>query len=156
MHVRAARRWVLPGVLLAVVLAGSVIAYVATRGDERSSDAADRTGATTQKSEGGNVTVEVTWNGIGAGPVFEVKLDTHSVDLDGIDLSTLALLRVGGREVAPASWEAPKGGHHRAGMLSFPATAADGMPLIGPESTIVELVMRDVAGVPERIFTWRP
>jgi hypothetical protein len=42
-----------------------------------------------QTSEGGQVTVKVTWKGTqgaDAGPVFAVALDTHSVDLDGIDL----------------------------------------------------------------------
>ena len=60
----------------------------------------------------------------------------------------------GGREVAPSGWDAPKGGHHREGTLTFPAAAADGAPVIGPDTRAVELVVRDVAGVPERRFQW--
>lgn len=82
-------------------------------------------------------------------------MDTHAVDLDGYDLGQLAVLRTdGGREVRPSGWDAPKGGHHRSGTLTFPATAADGSPLIGPTTRAIELVIRDVGGVPERRFRW--
>ncbi len=109
----------------------------------------------TQTSEGGQVTVAVTWEGRAAGPVFVVTLDTHSVDLDAVDLSQLAVLRADpGGEVRPTGWDAPKGGHHRSGTLAFPATAADGSPIIGPNTTRVELTIRDVAGVPARTFRW--
>ena len=114
------------------------------------------TGAT-QRSEGGQVTVAVTWGGEEAGPVFRVVMDTHAVDLDGYDLRQLAVLRVAdGREVRPSGWDAPKGGHHREGALTFPATLPDGSPTLGPSTGPVELVIRDVAGVPERTFRWMP
>ena len=107
----------------------------------------------TQRQEGGQVTVAATWNGPNAGPVFTVALDTHSVDLDGIDLSSLAVLRTPAGDVAATEWAAPKGGHHRSGELRFPATTPDGRPTLGMGP--VELVVRDVAGVPERSFRWR-
>jgi hypothetical protein len=99
------------------------------------------------------VTVAATWNGPDAGPVFTVVLDTHSVDLDSIDLTRLAVLRTPTGEIAATEWSAPKGGHHRSGELRFPATTADGRPTLanGP----VELVVRDVAGVAERSFRWQ-
>ena len=57
--------------------------------------------------------------------VFAVAMDTHSVDLDGYDLSTLVVLQTGdGRETMPVSWDAPKGGHHRKGKLVFSDNAA--------------------------------
>lgn len=111
----------------------------------------------TQTSEGGQVTVKVTWQVAEAGPLFAVVMDTHSVDLDGIDLRTLAVLRTDdGREARPISWDAPKGGHHREGSLSFPPTAADGSPLIGDSTETIILTIRDVAGVAERSFQWSP
>ena len=60
------------------------------------------TATATQTNEGGQVTVQVTWQGPSAGPVFSVVLDTHSGDLDGYDLKQLASLRTAsGREVRP-------------------------------------------------------
>jgi hypothetical protein len=111
-------------------------------------------GGATQTSEGGQVTIKATWNGVSTGPLFDIVMDTHAVDLDGYDLVQLAVLRVDGREVQPTSWVAPKGGHHRQGALSFPATASDGKPLIETATRTIELVISDVAGVPERVFRW--
>lgn len=114
-------------------------------------------GAATQKSEGGQVTVAVTWPGLGAGSTLRVTLDTHAVDLDGYDLRQLAVLRIdGARELQPTGWDAPAGGHHREGSLTFPATFPDGGATIGPSTRSVELIIRDVAGVPERTFRWTP
>ena len=119
--------------------------------------AAAPSSAATQTNEGGQVTVKATWQGPSAGPVFTVVMDTHAVDLDGYDLKQLAALRIdGGREVQPAGWDAPKGGHHREGTLTFPVTAADGRPLIGSDTRTIELIIRDVAGVRERDLRWTP
>jgi hypothetical protein len=119
--------------------------------------AAAVSGAATQTNEGGQVTIKATWQGPSTGPVFEIVMDTHAVDLDGYDLKQLAVLRIdGAREAQPISWEAPKGGHHREGSLTFPTTAADGRPLIGSDTRTVELIIRDVAGVTERVFRWTP
>jgi hypothetical protein len=106
-------------------------------------------------SEGGGVTIKVTWQGPDAGPVFAVVMDTHSIDLDGYNLRELATLRTDeGAEVHPSGWDAPKGGHHRSGSLTFPATTADGAPLIGPSTKSLELTVRGVAGVNERKLKW--
>jgi len=113
-------------------------------------------GAAIQTNEGGQVTVIVTWHGKRAGPVFSVEMDTHAVDLDGYDLRQLAVLRLDqGQEIASSSWNALAGGHHRTGTLGFPATHPDGTPVIGPKTQRIELVIRNVSGVPERIFQWR-
>jgi hypothetical protein len=119
-----------------------------------SAPVADKASDATRVNEGGQVTIKATWNRASATPIFDVVMDTHAVDLDGYDLGQLAVLRVNGREIQPVSWEAPKGGHHRQGTLSFPATASDGTPLIGADTSAVELIIRDVAGVPERVFQW--
>ncbi|HEU5318634.1 MAG TPA: hypothetical protein VFX49_21150 [Chloroflexota bacterium] len=119
------------------------------------SDAQTKPGdALTRKDEQAQVTVEVTWAGPAAGPVFGVVMDTHVVDLDGYDLRELATLRTATAEgVRPVEWQAPKGGHHRKGTLSFPA-AIEGKAVVTPGTGPMELVIRDVAGVPARRFTW--
>ena len=72
-----------------------------------------------QRHEAGAVTVVASWLA-DLTPTTRVVLDTHSVDLDAFDLSQLARVRLnGGAWVAPTKWDAPNGGHHRAGMLSF-------------------------------------
>jgi hypothetical protein len=84
-------------------------------------------------------------------------MDTHAVDLDGYDLGQLAVLRVDdGDAIQPSGWEAPKGGHHRKGTLTFPSATSDGRDVLGAETGTVELIIRDVAGVPERSFRWTP
>ncbi len=118
--------------------------------------AAPASGGATQTNEGGQVTVKATWKGVSTGPVFDIVMDTHAVDLDGFDLKQLAMLRVDGREIQPAGWDAPKGGHHRSGTLSFSATGSDGRRLLTADTRSIELIIRDIAGVPDRVFLWRP
>jgi hypothetical protein len=151
--------WALPLVVL-ILLAGIALwiwrPAASTRQASTAPAAALSDGAT-QSNESGQVTIAATWLGSSAGPVFNVAMNTHAVDLDGYDLKQLAVLRVdGGREMQPSSWEAPKGGHHRSGTLTFPTTTADGKPFISADTHTVELVIRGVAGVPERVFIWRP
>jgi hypothetical protein len=111
--------------------------------------------APTQTNTGGQVTVAVTWQGSTAEPAFTVVLDTHTVNLDRYDLRLLAVLRTDqGQEARPLGWDAPAGGHHREGRLTFPATTIDGSPLFDPSVRAIELVIRNVAGVPERVFRW--
>ncbi len=111
-------------------------------------------GSTTQTNEGGEVTVTATWAGQSTGPVFTVALNTHSVALDTIDLGKQATLRVDGVSVPATGWNAPTDSHHRSGTLTFPTTSAEGKPIISPQTRTVELIIRDVAGVPERSFLW--
>lgn len=98
---------------------------------------------------GGGVTVKVTPTSMapGAPLAFDVAMDTHSVDLTD-DLLKVAVLRdEQGTEYKPTVWDgAGPGGHHRQGTLKFPA-----MP--GSPKTVI-LVLKDVAGVPERVFQW--
>ena len=83
--------------------------------------------------------------------VFEISLTTHSVDLS-MDMATLATLTTDdGRTVQATLWDAPRGGHHVSGKLSFPASM-DGRPLL-EGATQLTLIIKDV-DAPERIFTW--
>jgi hypothetical protein len=82
---------------------------------------------------------------------FDVAMETHSVDLS-MDLAALSTLTTdAGRSVPATRWDAPLGGHHVAGKLSFPATV-DGMPLL-EGVTKLTLIVRDV-DAPERAFVW--
>lgn len=143
---------------LALVVAIGVAVAVRRSGSDAGAPADQASDVTaTRVSEGGQVTIKATWQGAAAGPVFFITMDTHSVDLDGIDLRDRAVLRTGeGVEVRPVAWDAPKGGHHREGTLSFPATAAGGDAVIRSDTRALDLVIRDVAGVPERTFQWLP
>jgi len=97
------------------------------------------------------VTVEVTpLNLPGGGPTldFEVAFNTHSVDLS-FDPATISILRDDqGREFPAVAWEgAGPGGHHRAGVLRFEVPQTD--------AKFIEVIIHDVAGVPERVFQWK-
>ncbi len=158
---RIATGWVRVG---AIALAGlAVIAGVllwarsnsGTTATPSSTTTTNQPGTVMRTNEGGQITVKVTWQGRNAGPVFAVEMDTHVVNLDGYDLRQLAVLRTDqGQEIQPASWNAASGGHHRNGMLTFPATTASGTSLIGPNTRSITLVIRNMGDVPERTFTW--
>jgi hypothetical protein len=111
--------------------------------------------ADAQTNVGGGVTVNVSRLDTAGAVVFKVVLDTHAVNLDSYDLAQLAVIRTpSGEEVAPLAWEAPAGGHHREGNLTFPVTVADGTPLIQADGGHLILVIRDIAGIAERAFHW--
>ncbi len=82
---------------------------------------------------------------------FDVALDTHSVDLS-MDLAALATLSTDtGITVQAALWDAPRGGHHVAGKLVFPATN-DGKSILDG-ATKLTLTIVDV-DVPSRVLEW--
>lgn len=82
---------------------------------------------------------------------FEVTLDTHSIDLS-MDLAALATLTTDtGQGVQAALWDAPLGGHHVSGTLSFPASV-ESKPILDGASKLT-LIIKDV-DAPERIFSW--
>ena len=82
---------------------------------------------------------------------FDVKMDTHSIDL-GMDISKLSTLSIdSGKTVEAVKWNAPMGGHHVEGTLSFPAII-DGMPLLeNSEEITIRIIDVDA---PARIFKW--
>ena len=102
----------------------------------------------------GAVTVEIIpldLNNVGQTLDFEVAMNTHSVNL-GMDLATLATLTADtGHTVRATGWDAPKGGHHVSGRLSFPASV-DGAPLLNGAKKLT-LTLQNV-DAPERTFTW--
>jgi hypothetical protein len=105
------------------------------------------TGAT-QTVSGGGVTVKATYLAQSAHESrFSVALDTHSVNLESYDLKTLSVLRDDtGLTMQPTGAENKGSGHHREIILTFPRPSMDRKWL--------ELVIKDVAGVKERVFRW--
>lgn len=101
-------------------------------------------------SDGGQVTASVSWSGPASGTAFDVKLDTHSVDLDALDLSNAVLRNDLGARLTPRPWAAPKGGHHREGTLAFDGDAASFLT----GAKWIELVLRGVGDLPERVLRW--
>jgi hypothetical protein len=80
-------------------------------------------------------------------PRFEVVLDTHSVNLDAYDLKALSLLRDdSGKTYQPVRAENKGSGHHREIAIVFPKVSAPAKRL--------ELVIKDIAGIKERSFSW--
>lgn len=103
----------------------------------------------------GAVTVEITPDNLdnpGDTLIFDVSMNTHSVDLS-MDLAQLAVLSTDtGKTVQATQWDAPRGGHHLEGKLSFPSTL-DGKNLLdGAKSVTLTLNNVDAAA---RIFTWQ-
>jgi hypothetical protein len=103
----------------------------------------------TRRDSQGPVTVEVTLLPPATSGVplrARVVLDTHSVALDGIALEQAVVLRVNGTEVSATRVEqATGGGHHRQAIIVFPAVARPGG---------VEIAVRNVGGVAERVLAW--
>ena len=94
--------------------------------------------------------VVASWVGPSAGASFDVKLDTHSVDLDALDLTDATLRNDRGEALPARPWAAPKGGHHREGTLAFNGDAAAFLAQV----RWIELVLPGIGGVSERTLRW--
>jgi hypothetical protein len=79
---------------------------------------------------------------------FRIEMTTHMRDLNPYRFEQIIRLRdQTGKEFTPLAVEQMMGGgHHRTAAVRFPAP--------DPRATVVELLVRDVAGVPERVFRW--
>lgn len=129
-------KMVLAGLLLSGVVGGSQI-FGATAPN------------TTQTNSGGGVTVKATLlDAKSSGDLrFQITLDTHSVNLDSYDLKAITVLRDGAANIyQPTSIENKGSGHHRQTTVIFPK------PKNGVKR--IELVIKDIAGVKERVFRW--
>lgn len=113
-----------------------------------SSLAAGESGLTRTHS-GGGVTVKVTYLNPQSGEEarFDVALDTHSVNLDAYDLKALSVLRdAAGRDHKASRVENKGSGHHRQVIVVFPSPSS--------KAKTLELVIKDIGGVKERLFRW--
>jgi hypothetical protein len=101
-----------------------------------------------RRNDAGRVVVDVTPLTLsGDAWEFEMAFNTHSVNLD-FDVTEVSVLRCDqDQKYTPTVWEGPgPGGHHRSGVLKFAA--------LDHSTSFVEIVIRDVAEVPERVFRW--
>lgn len=148
--------------IVAILIGGAVFAGVyvlalrpAAGPDAVPAAAAQGGAGRVQRDAAGGVEIEVTLGGPGAAryepdryTVFLVSFTTHSGDLSRYDLVALSALRAGGKILTPLRWVSTSDdSHHRAGALLFPKVD-EGRP--------VELTIRNIAGVPARIFRWTP
>lgn len=105
---------------------------------------------TTQKNSEGSVTVKITPENISKDKKtwqFQVILDTHTGSLDENLTKSAELTDEKRNKLLPLSWDGdPPGGHHREGVLTFPAFQER------PQS--VTLILRAVGGISERKFSW--
>lgn len=103
--------------------------------------------AITAEAQAEGVTAKVTYNNPGqATPVFNVVLDTHSAELDQYKFEDIVVLRdQAGKEHKPAVTSSKGSGHHREATLEFKGAQLSG-------ADYIELVIKGVAGVPERVF----
>jgi hypothetical protein len=78
---------------------------------------------------------------------FDVAMDTHVKPLVDDLTKTAVLIDAAGRRYQPVSWQgdAP-GGHHRNGVLRFPAPAG--------QTTSFEIQIQGMGGVNTRVFQW--
>ena len=116
----------------------ALIAAACSSGDAGKPDPADSTGVSavlTQSAEAGGVTVEATWlTGDNADRVkadltsypltqfvvLDIKLDTHSGDLESINMEQAAGLEQAGTASPPQAWlSVADDSHHREGVLVF-------------------------------------
>ena len=103
--------------------------------------------AITSEADAAGVTAKVTYSNSGAAaPVFNVVLDTHSVELDQYIFEDIVVLKdPAGKEHKPRLTSSKGSGHHREAVLEFKDAQLSGVDH-------VELVIKGVAGGPERVF----
>lgn len=108
----------------------------------------------TRMDQQGAIILEVTPLNLGT-PAdtlqFNVVMNTHSIDLS-MDLATLSTLSTDtGVTIQATLWDAPRGGHHVSGTLSFPAMK-DGKSIL-EDATKLTLTIVDV-DAPSRVLEW--
>ncbi len=89
--------------------------------------------------------------------LFQVAMNTHTVDLDQYQMERLSFLRdARGRIFKAKAWESPRGGgHHLFGVLRFPGRDREGNPVLRKDDPFVEVLIGDVGGIRERVLKWK-
>jgi hypothetical protein len=80
--------------------------------------------------------------------VFNVAMNTHSVDITGYDMADISFLKTDGKKARASKWDSAEegGGHHLSGFLVFEKSA---------EAKELKLIIKGIAGVAEREFSWK-
>ncbi len=100
------------------------------------------------RQKGVTVAVQPTQLAPGRKIKFDIRMNTHSVELNHDMVSVATLVDNNGNQYRPLNWDGSSpSGHHRSGTLQFPVL--EGSP------NSIKLILTDIAGVPERIFTWK-
>jgi hypothetical protein len=115
----------------------------------------------TKQHSGGGVEVDVTLLNLGSAfsgddLLFDVGMNTHTVPLDQYVMEEVSYMRdARGRVFKALAWEAPRGGgHHRFGKLRFSGKDESGRPIILKDDKYIEVVIKDIGGVKERVLRW--
>lgn len=100
-----------------------------------------------KSNEEGEVVVDVTPVAVKKGEkvVFDVKLDTHNIELDYDLVAKSQLTDNKGNIYQALSWNGGKGGHHLSGKLTFPSLAK--------EATSLTLAIKNIDNI-DRVFRW--
>jgi hypothetical protein len=128
---------------------GVVAAYIFGSGIGEAIAASAPQDKLSQQVAGGGVTVIATLLKDQAEvTAIRLALETHSVNLDGYKWEAIATLRDDKGTTYPeeAVENASGGGHHRQAVLRFGK--------LGQGAKAVELIVKGLAGVPERTFRW--
>lgn len=148
------KKLVIPIILILLVLGTVIIIRTRNKTQEPilpvlpASEPTSQPISETKSNSQGNVVVEVTPEKLGLNEpqnIFEVKLNTHSVDLDFDFEKIMVLMDDLGNQYQAIRWEGEKGGHHLEGKIVFPQLKAGGQK--------VTLKMAQIGGV-ERNFSW--
>jgi Spy/CpxP family protein refolding chaperone len=99
---------------------------------------------TKEKSEGG-VTATVSLEGKNGVLSFKIVLNSHTVNFDEYKFDEIIILRTDGKEYKGRIKSQEGSGHHRSAVVEFD----------NPRTKEVEVVIKDVAGVKERIFKFQ-
>ncbi len=131
----------------AIALAAAVLALgVAPLPMTRSAGAAE---FATRSNDMGGVRVVITPKTVASKSDWEfaVTMDTHTKPLEDDLTKTAVLVDDGGRRYMPLSWQGDKpGGHHRKGVLRFPAP--------NEQVKSFELQIQDSGRENKRVFQW--
>lgn len=102
-----------------------------------------------RSSDAGGVRVVVKPKSTGTGSAweFEVTMDTHTKPLNDDLMKTSALVDDSKRRYTPLAWQGdPPGGHHRKGILRFPAP--------DKQTGSFEVQIEGFGGASKRVFQW--
>lgn len=113
---------------------------------DNSNDKSGYQTVSTGTTEPGDVSVELTPQGINNGQLqVEIAVNTHSVDLNQFDLKEITTLEFDDKLIKPVSALILRG-HHNAGTLVFE---------VDDELDSFIIKIRGIPKVEERVFEWR-